>query len=285
MVRNARVKEHTGHRQIRPYTQAAAALSRVFNGLYRCGICPFRDTPTVPLAKPLRQAFYARDCRIVAAELIGCRLVRRFETGERLVVRLVEVEAYLGDGSDPASHAHTGPTPRNRTMFGPAGRLYAYRSYGIHTCVNIVCGVSGRATAVLLRAAEPLEGLARMRVLRGLPSDARNELIARGPGRLAQALGLQLDHDGQSLLRPPLTLHAPAADADEVHVERGPRVGITKASSLPYRFFEADSPWVSPFRSGGERKRRASATREPDSARLSSTWKPDPALAPESPAR
>ena len=229
------------------------------------------DTSSVILANPLRQTFYARDGRVVAADLIGCRLVRRLETGERLVVRLVEVEAYLGDGSDPASHAHSGPTARNRTMFGPAGRLYAYRSYGIHTCVNVVCGVSGKATAVLLRAAEPLEGLARMRVLRGLPADANNELIARGPGRLAQALGLRLDHDGRSLLRPPFTLHAPEPGADAVRVEQGPRVGITKASSLPYRFFEAGSPWVSAFRKGGPRKRAASQADGPDPKPLNRT--------------
>jgi DNA-3-methyladenine glycosylase len=215
----------------------------------------------VPLAKPLPQSFYARDCRVVAAELIGCRLVRRFDSGDRLIIRLVEVEAYLGDGSDAASHAHRGLTPRNRTMFGPAGRLYAYRSYGIHTCVNIVCATPGRAAAVLLRAAEPLEGLARMRALRGLPRDAKKELIARGPGRLAEALGLGLDHDGQSLLRAPLTLHAPSPRAAEIHVEQGPRVGITKASALPYRFFEANCPWVSPFRMGGKKTRGASANR------------------------
>jgi DNA-3-methyladenine glycosylase len=219
------------------------------------------DTSTVPLADPLRQTFYARDCRVVAAALIGCRLVRRFESGKRLVVRLVEVEAYLGTGGDPASHAHSGPTDRNRTMFGPAGRLYAYRSYGIHTCVNIVCGVSGKAMAVLLRAAEPLEGLARMRVLRGLPADAKSELIARGPGRLAQALDLRLDHDGQSLLRSPLTLHPPEPGERTPQVEQGPRVGITKASSLPYRFFEAGSPWVSNFRSGKPKKGGTSRTR------------------------
>jgi DNA-3-methyladenine glycosylase len=146
-------------------------------------------------------------------------------------------------------------------MFGPAGRLYAYRSYGIHTCVNIVCATRGRAAAVLLRAAEPLEGLARMRALRGLSRDAKKELIARGPGRLAEALGLGLDHDGQSLLRAPLTLHAPSPRAAEIHVEQGPRVGITKASALPYRFFEANSPWVSPFRMGGKKTRGASANR------------------------
>jgi len=102
------------------------------------------------LATPLRQRFYARDARAVAADLIGCRLVHRLPDGMRLVVRLVEVEAYMGDGSDPASHTHVGPTPRNRVMFGPAGRLYAYRSYGIHTCVNVVCGRPGEGAAVLL---------------------------------------------------------------------------------------------------------------------------------------
>ena len=222
---------------------------------------PLPDTSSVPLAKPLPQSFYARDCRVVATELIGCRLVRRFNSGDRLVLRLVEVEAYLGDGSDAASHAHRGLTPRNRTMFGPAGRLYAYRSYGIHTCINVVCATRGRAAAVLLRAAEPLEGLARMRTLRGLSPDAKKELIARGPGRLAEALGLGLDHDGQSLLRAPLTLHAPSPRAAEIHVEQGPRVGITKASALPYRFFEANCPWVSPFRSGGKKRKGASANR------------------------
>lgn len=210
------------------------------------------------LGCPLRQAFYARDSRTVAAALIGCRIVRRLDSGERLVLRLTEVEAYLGDGSDPASHAHCGLTRRNQTMFGPAGRLYAYRSYGIHTCVNVVCGVPGKASAVLLRAGEPIEGLARMRTLRGLPTRAKPELIARGPGRLAGALGLELDHDGQSLLRGLLTLHPAPIEAAKISVERGPRVGITKAPGLPYRYFEADSPWVSSFRSGGKKKQNHS---------------------------
>jgi DNA-3-methyladenine glycosylase len=136
-------------------------------------------------------------------------------------------------------------------MFGPAGRLYAYRSYGIHTCVNVVCAESGRAAAVLLRAAEPLEGLCEMRAFRGLPSDASSGLIARGPGRLAQALGLVLSDDGMNLLRGGVTLHAPSPDAKRVAVQKGPRVGITKAADLPYRYFERDSPWVS-----GARTRR-----------------------------
>ena len=192
----------------------------------------------------------------MARELVGCRLVHRLDAGLRLVVRLVEVEAYLGDGSDPASHAHRGPTARNQVMFGPGGRLYAYRSYGIHTCVNVVCAETGRAAAVLLRAAEPIEGLDQMRSLRGLSPDAPAELIARGPGRLAQALGLELGHDGQNLLRGALTLHCPAQDAPRVSVVSGPRVGISQAAELPYRYFEAESRWVSSFRGGPSRRNR-----------------------------
>jgi len=220
-----------------------------------CATGVFPDTRSMPLGPPLRQAFYARDSRVVAADLIGCRLVHRLRDGDRLVVRIVEVEAYRGDGSDPASHAHRGQTPRNKTMFGPAGRLYAYRSYGIHICVNVVCGERGMASAVLLRAAQPLEGLSRMRALRGLALDSKDDVIARGPGRLGAALGLTLLDDGCSLLRAPLTLHPPEASNPLAQVERGPRVGITKAAELPDRFFERNSPWVSPFRSGHKKRR------------------------------
>lgn len=214
------------------------------------------------LGHPLRKAFFARDSREVGPDLIGCRLVHRLATGERLAVRLTEVEAYLGDGSDPASHAHPGPTARNRTMFGPAGRLYAYRSYGLHTCVNVVCEVEGKAAAVLLRAGEPLQGLETMARHRGVSRDVPRPQLTVGPGRLAQALGLTLDHDGTNLLRGALTLHGPNP-GERGGVERGPRVGITKAADLPYRFFEGTrasaqttrSPWVSGFRPGKKRPR------------------------------
>ena len=213
----------------------------------------------MPFGPPLRHAFYARDSRDVGPELIGCRLVHRLPDGERLVVRLTEVEAYLGDGSDPASHAHPGPTPRNATMFGPAGRLYAYRSYGIHTCVNVVSAVRGHGAAVLLRAAEPLEGLDAMRRLRGLSAMAPASQLTVGPGRLGQALGLTLAHDGRSLLEGVLTLHRPEGDTPPVAA--GPRVGITRATALPYRYFEADgagkpSRWVSAFRPGKKKRSR-----------------------------
>jgi DNA-3-methyladenine glycosylase len=193
----------------------------------------------------------------VAADLIGCRLVHRLDSGERLSVRLVEVEAYLGDGSDPAAHSHRGPTPRNQTMFGPPGRLYAYRIYGLHTCVNVVCGTGDQAAAVLLRAAEPLGGLPEMQRRRGLDPESDPRLIARGPARLAQALGLSLEHDGQSLLRGALTIHPPDAEAAPGRLATGPRVGISQARNLPYRFFESESPWVSSFRPGGPRRRGA----------------------------
>jgi len=215
----------------------------------------------VSLGSPLPQSFYARDSRLVGPELIGCRLVHRLDTGERLIVRISEVEAYLGDGSDPASHAHPGPTDRNRVMFGPPGRLYAYRSYGIHTCVNVVCEVDGRAAAVLLRAAEPIAGLEVMGRLRGVEPDAKPALLTVGPGRLAQALGLTLGHDGTNLLRGALTLHPPTAEAKPI-VASGPRVGITKAPDLPYRFFEETpdsgrpTEWVSAFRPGKRKQRR-----------------------------
>jgi len=119
--------------------------------------------------------------------------------------------------------------------------------------VNVVCGETGHAEAVLLRAAEPLEGLAEMRRRRKLAPDASDLEIARGPGRLAQALGLDLDIDGRILLRGSLTLHPPATEARRLAIESGPRVGITKAAKLPYRFFEAASPWVSKFRAGSKR--------------------------------
>ena len=208
---------------------------------------------------PLSRDFYARGSREVARDLIGCRLVHRLPDGERLILRLVEVEAYLGDGSDPASHAHRGPTARNRAMFGPAGRLYAYRSYGIHTCVNVVCGATGEASAVLLRAGEPVQGAARMCSLRGLAVGADPRRIASGPGRFAEALGLSLEHDGQSLLRGALTIWPAESGAARPRIETGPRVGITKASDLPYRYFDSGSACVSPFRSGG-RKRKPSGS-------------------------
>ena len=147
--------------------------------------------------------------------------------------RIVEVEAY--DVEDPASHSYRGPTRRNAVMFGEPGRLYVYRSYGIHWCANVVCGPPGHAAAVLLRALEPTHGLDRMRERRGV---AEARLLCSGPGRLTQALALTGAHDGADLSLPPFEL-VPPVRAPEV--ERTPRIGISKAVDVEWRYVEVGS--------------------------------------------
>ena len=168
----------------------------------------------------------------MAPALVGCMLLVDGVGG-----RIVEVEAY--DREDPASHGYRGLRLRNRSMFGPPGHAYVYRSYGIHWCLNLVCEDEGVAAAVLLRALEPTTGLERMRERRGL-GDAR--LLCSGPGRLCQALGVTSAHDGLPLDRPPFLLRAPEAD---VEVASGPRVGITRAADRPLRYGLADSRFLS----------------------------------------
>jgi DNA-3-methyladenine glycosylase len=146
-------------------------------------------------------------------------------------------------------------------MFGPPGRIYAYRIYGVHTCINLVCEAQGSGAAVLLRALEPLEGDSVMRRLRRLDSARSPREIARGPGRLAQALGFRPDHDGASILRGSISLRQAAADMPRLPVATGPRIGISKATELPYRFYAAGSPWVSPWRGGEPRSPSKARTR------------------------
>ncbi len=203
------------------------------------------------IGRPLARAFFRRPCLEVAPDLVGALLVHQLENGIRLVGRLVEVEAYLGDGSDPGSHSWRGPTARNRSMFGTAGRLYVYRSYGLHACVNLVCEEEGSGAAVLLRALEPLEGIDTMRARRGLAAGASGRVIASGPGRLAQALGFDVRHDGISALRGAVTVRAPAGAPK---LERSRRVGLNRGTELPYRFFDAESPLVSPWRAGKQHR-------------------------------
>jgi len=173
----------------------------------------------------------------VAPELIGATLLVDGIGG-----RIVELEAY--DAEDPAAHGFRGRTPRNASMFGPPGHAYVYRSYGIHWCLNLVCEEEGSAAAVLLRALEPTHGLDEMRRRRGL-DDPR--LLAAGPGRLCQALGVTDEHDGLPLDAPPFQLVPPA---DPPNVVAGTRIGISVAAELPWRYAEAGSRWLSrPLRS------------------------------------
>lgn len=172
-----------------------------------------------------------------------------------VALRLTEVEAYSGSGIDPAAHSHRGPTPRASIMFGPPGRLYVYFSYGVHWCANVVVGPEGDGEAVLLRAGEVVMGeeLARSR----RPSARSPRDLAGGPARLTQTLAIGRDDLGTDLLdaSSPVRLHrGPAPSA----ISAGPRVGISLATDLPWRFWETDAPSVSVFRAGGKsRARRA----------------------------
>ncbi len=178
-----------------------------------------------------------RPARLVAPDLLGAIL-----TVDAVAVRLTEVEAYEGE-TDPASHAWRGRTPRNAVMFGKAGRLYVYLSYGIHSCVNVVCGVEGTASAVLLRAGEVVAGEEAVRRRRGHVPYAR---LASGPGNLGSALGLTVAESG-------LALDGVRASLVEGHGGRlltGPRIGISRAADVPWRFWLADEPSVSVRRKG-----------------------------------
>ena len=188
--------------------------------------------PSSVTTRALPADLFARSVHEVAPALIGATLLVDGVGG-----RIVEVEAY--HHQDPASHGYRGRTERNASMFGPPGRAYVYRSYGIHWCLNLVCEAEGEASAVLLRALEPTHGLEAMRRRRGL-DDPR--LLSSGPGRLCQALGVTREHDGLPLDRPPFELLAPDG---AVEVISGPRIGITRAAELPWRYAEAGSRFLS----------------------------------------
>jgi DNA-3-methyladenine glycosylase len=188
----------------------------------------------------LPSAFYDRPVVEVARALLGC-VVRHGETAGAIV----ETEAY--HQSEPACHAFAGLTPRTSTLFGPPGRAYVYRSYGIHACLNAVCEPEGVGAAVLIRALEPLEGLDLMRERRRLE---RPEDLCSGPGKLTQALGIGLELNGSDLVAGPIAIERGWRSVEHVV---GTRIGITKAAELPWRFCAAGSrsvsrPWPAALR-------------------------------------
>jgi DNA-3-methyladenine glycosylase len=191
-------------------------------------------------AATLPVRFFNRPAEVVARELLGAVVV----SGAGGVVtsgRIVETEAYLGF-DDPASHGYRHRrNERNAALFGPPGTWYVYLSYGVHWCANLVCEEEGRASAVLLRALEPLQGLAVMAERRGI-ADPR--LLCSGPGRLCQALGMTRGLDGLLMPRSPITVVSGSAIA-EPDTEATPRIGITRAADWPLRYAVAGSPWTS----------------------------------------
>jgi len=185
---------------------------------------------------------FGADAAIVAKHLIGTLLLVDGVGGV-----IVETEAY--DQDDPASHTFVGRTARNAVMFGPPGHAYVYLSYGLHWCLNFVCREAGHGAGVLIRALEPTDGIELMRQRRRL-DDLR--LLCAGPGRVGQALGITRAHDGLSLGLPPFQLRTPATESPATDVACGPRIGITKAAEVPWRFGLAGSRYLSrPF--GGRR--------------------------------
>ena len=206
---------------------------------------------------PISRDFFARHAVEVAPDLLGC--VLQHQTADGLVaVKLTEVEAYAGR-SDPASHAYRGKTQRNAVMFGPPGHAYVYFTYGMHFCVNLVClGEEGSASAVLLRAGAVIAGedLARARRTRGAASVASRDL-ARGPARLCQALDIDRALDGADVcaVGSPLQVRAGAGNpARSGKIMTGPRVGVSRAAEIPWRFWFEGEPTVSVYRAYVPRK-------------------------------
>jgi DNA-3-methyladenine glycosylase len=185
--------------------------------------------------RALDAAFFGRPVLAVARDLVGCVVAHGETSGV-----IVETEAY--HQSEPACHAHIGRTARTQVLFGPPGTAYVYRSYGIHALLNVVCEPEDVGAAVLLRALEPLRGLDVMRARRGLE---RPEDLCSGPGKLTQALDVELRHNGGDLTTGPVRLCGAAPGWEAPDIVTGPRIGITKAAELPWRFCARGSRHVS----------------------------------------
>jgi DNA-3-methyladenine glycosylase len=196
----------------------------------------------VRYGRRLPRSFFERHATLVAPDLLG-RILVRGRPPERVVGRIVEVEAYTED--DPASHSFRGRTARNETMFGPPGHLYVYFTYGMHFCSNVVTGRVGEGSAVLLRALEPLEGLERMALRRGTADPRR---LCAGPARLAEAFGITRELNGADLVRGDEILLFAGEPTAPARVERTPRVGVRLAIDRRWRFLVRGDPFVSPGR-------------------------------------
>jgi DNA-3-methyladenine glycosylase len=200
--------------------------------------------------RTLPSSFYARPVLEVARDLIGCVVEHRPAGGDGPLTSgvIVETEAY--HDSEPACHAFVGLTPRTRILFGPPGRAYVYRSYGIHALLNAVCEPEGVGAAVLIRALQPLAGIEAMRARRapgglGIGTPMRDEELCSGPGKLTQALGIELSENGVDLARGPVRILPREATWLDPKILAGERIGITKAVELPWRFCVADNRNVS----------------------------------------
>lgn len=194
---------------------------------------------TTRRAATLPVSFFARPAEQVARELLGATVVSTL-AGARTAGRIVETEAYLGY-DDPASHGYRNRRhAQNEALFGPPGTWYVYLSYGMHWCANLVCGATGQASAVLLRALEPVQGLTVMRERRGAVADRQ---LCSGPGKLCQALAITRDQDGLSMRRSGAVVLS--AGEPPAAIIAAPRIGITKAMDWPLRFVVDGSPWVS----------------------------------------
>jgi DNA-3-methyladenine glycosylase len=219
-------------------------------------------------AQLLPRQFFARPAVEVAPDLLGC--VISHSTAQGLVaVRLVEVEAYAGE-ADPASHAFRGRTARNAVMFGPPGHAYVYFTYGMHFCVNLVCQRPGEPEAVLLRAGQVIDGvpLAAARRAGGRPPGPtlRENDLARGPARLCEALGIDRSHDGADVADPasPLRVFAGPAPVSGTEISSGPRVGVSRAADVAWRFWITGDPAVSVYRAYAPRRARAKPVTTPN---------------------
>jgi DNA-3-methyladenine glycosylase len=227
------------------------------------------DTKPRRAVTRLPREFFDRPALAVAPDLLGCVLTHVSAAGT-VSAQIVEVEAYCGR-ADPASHAYRGQTARNAVMFGPPGHAYVYFTYGMHFCVNLVCGPAGEPSAVLLRAGRVIEGAALGAARRRPGGQIAERDLARGPARLCQALGIDRALDGADVCAPDaaLTVSRPAPQTPEApeapetpasavrpEISTGPRVGISRAADLPWRFWLAGDPSVSAYRRSAPRRAR-----------------------------